>query len=270
MSFPIVWGTFMRSVGRLLKSALAYHRAPPRMLLVMGMHRSGTSCVTRVLSLMGASLGPVDGRWVPGSDELHWESGEVNWINDEILSRTGGTWQAPPVDVRASLRDYLRCRQLLWQFAGSAAAVLKDPRMLLTYPVWRAVLPTHRLVVCLRHPVAVGRSLARRDGMTLSQGLRLWSDYSQRLLEHLGHAPQVHWVNFDEGTAGVRRLVRNVSGIWGLEATPEALNYYRADAHHHRDPDELPADVARVYEALMERARASLEIEVEPGVTTFA
>src|SRR5579864_5579210 len=261
----------MRRLGSVLKSVVIYERAPPRMLLVMGMHRSGTSCVTRVLSLMGASLGPVDSRWVPGSDELHWESSEVIWINDEILARTGGTWQTPPTQVRASWRDYVRCRQLLWQFAGSATAVLKDPRMMLTYPVWRAVLPTHRLVVCLRHPVAVGRSLARRDGMTLSQGLRLWSDYSQRLLDHLDHAPQVHWVNFDEGAAGVQELVRSVSGVWGLEATSEALNFYRAETHHHRDPEELPADVARVYEALMERARVARQIEaVGPGVTTDA
>lgn len=247
----------MRKVTRDVQAELAYQRATPQLVLVMGMHRSGTSCITRVINLMGASLGPVDDQWVPGSDELHWESSEAIWINDQILARTGGSWQVPPSSIRAMPRDYVRCRQLLWQFAGTKTAVFKDPRMMLTYPVWRRVLPRHRFVVCVRHPMGVGRSLARRDSMTLDQGLRLWATYNERFLAALSDAADVHWIDFDEGGAGVRRLVHQLAGVWGLQETPEALSHYNAEAHHHRDVADLPADIARLYETLIARVRAS-------------
>lgn len=247
----------MKRVAPALKSEVAYQRATPRFVLVMGMHRSGTSCATRVVNLMGASLGPVDGQLVPGSDEVHWESSEVVWINDVILRRAGGSWDAPPATLRTIPRDYARCRQVLWQFAGAETAVLKDPRIAVTYPVWRRVLPEHRFVVCVRHPMGVGRSLAKRDGMTLDQGLELWALYNNRLLTELGGLADVIWVDFDEGGAAMRGLVRQLAGVWGLKETPEALGHYNAAAHHHRDVAGLPADIADLYDSLKARMRVS-------------
>jgi hypothetical protein len=247
----------MSKLAAAMEHAMPYRFASLRMLVVMGMHRSGTSCVTRVLNLMGASLGPVNEHSGQGSDEIHWESGIVNWINEDLLVRAGGSWQAPPQKLRVVPRDYWRCRRVLWQFAGAPTAVLKDPRMMLTYPVWRAVLPEHRLVVCLRYPLDVARSLARRDGMALEQGLALWATYNRRLLEELDTARPVAWVDFDEGAAGVRRLVHEMAGVWGLQATAEALSYYDQDVHHHRGLGELPEDVTRLYAEMKRRAASA-------------
>lgn len=250
----------MRTLIGQLGPAIAYHLGAPRFLIVMGMHRSGTSYVARVLNLMGASLGPVDeGVKPPGSDEMHFESGELNWINEEILRRSGGSWQTPPTTVRATAHDRWRCRQFLWQFARVETAVVKDPRMMLTYSVWRPLLPPHRIVACIRHPLDVARSLARRDGLTLEQGVRLWATYNERFLEQLGPSQPVIWVDFDQGRASIQPLVRNLAGTWGLNDTATARSCYDRDVHHHRASGDPPADVAELHKSL--RARASLPSE---------
>jgi hypothetical protein len=254
----------MRRPFDALKNAAAYQLAPPRVFLVTGMHRSGTSCVTRVLSLMGASLGPVGEDLVPGSDEQHWESWEVNWINEEMLRRSGGSWQNPPAALQPVSRDRWRCRQLLWQFAPARTAVMKDPRIMLTYPVWRPLLPTHRLVVSIRHPLDVAQSLARRDGMTIDRGMQLWATYNRSLLASVPDNTPIHWVDFDAGGNGIRRMVRDLAGIWGLRENPAAARYYDPKVHHHRMHGRLPADISDLYDDL--RSRTSLAAEVRAAV----
>jgi hypothetical protein len=238
--------------------ATRYRLATPRLILVMGMHRSGTSCITRVLNLMGASLGPVNELSSEGSDEVHWESPIVNWINEEMLVRSGGAWHRPPASVQPTRRDYWRCRRFLWELAGTRLAVLKDPRMMVTYPIWKAVLPDHRLVVCLRHPLDVARSLARRDAMSLAQGLDLWLTYNRRLLPHLPEGDSVYWVDFDEGSAGVQRFVHAIAADFPLEPTPGALQYYSPSTHHHRERGTLPVEVQQLYAEMKRRARAGI------------
>src|SRR6185312_12242151 len=64
----------------------------PRAILVLGMHRSGTSAVTRVLNLLGADLGS---RLVaPAADNPagFWEHADAVKINDDLLQALGRTW----------------------------------------------------------------------------------------------------------------------------------------------------------------------------------
>jgi hypothetical protein len=130
-----------------------------------------------------------------------------------------------------------------------------------TYPVWKGVLPAaHSIVVCIRHPLNVARSLARREGWPLQQGLALWRDYNLHLTEHIKDAPSPYWFDFDRGRDALAALVGQVARDFGLpEPTEEVLNSYEEGARHHREEGELPADVAAVYEAL--KARCAL-----PGV----
>ncbi len=63
-------------------------------ILVLGMHRSGTSALTRVVNLLGADLpasvfGPGSGSDNPTG---FWESQELNPLHDEILESAGSFW----------------------------------------------------------------------------------------------------------------------------------------------------------------------------------
>jgi hypothetical protein len=223
--------------------ALQYLWSRPPLLFVLGMHRSGTSCASRILNLMGAGLGAVrgDADVAPG-EEAHWESPAVNWLNEEILVQSGGDWRRPPTNVRFSRRDVWRCRRVLWELGGSHLGAIKDPRMLITYPVWRQARPDHGIVACLRHPLNVARSLERRDGMTIDEGLDLWHAYNLRLLEHTSNG-SVYWFDFDAGAAGAERLIHRLAADFPLTASPEALCHYNPAEQHHADAGRVPGRV---------------------------
>jgi hypothetical protein len=73
----------------------------PRIVCVLGMHRSGTSVVTRVLNLLGVFLGPEDRLIRPATDNPRgfWEHGPIMRLNQRILARLGGHGFKPPACV---------------------------------------------------------------------------------------------------------------------------------------------------------------------------
>jgi len=164
-------------------------------LLVVGMHRSGTSAMTGAMAALGFNTPHTDDLavWVESNPE-HWESRSMVRVDDQLLRRMGGSWEAPPV------------REPGWEFYPSvierpdpdavtvaAAAypsegpiVWKDPRVCLLLPYWLHVLP--RPVAALlvwRDPLPVARSLVRRDNMHMADGIALWERYNRVALEDL-------------------------------------------------------------------------------------
>src|SRR4051794_5795333 len=92
---------------------------------VAGMHRSGTSMVTRLLNLCGMELGTR--LTEPGADnpEGFWEYLEITQLNDEILGLWGGSWDWPPDLPLAWINDprleplYARAQELIKEFDGA-------------------------------------------------------------------------------------------------------------------------------------------------------
>ena len=69
-------------------------------VLVLAMHRSGTSVLARAISLLGVSL-PSD-LPAPGPDnpEGYWESVGLQRINDRLLQAAGSAWlDVAPLDL---------------------------------------------------------------------------------------------------------------------------------------------------------------------------
>ena len=69
-----------------------------RMVVVLGMHRSGTSAVAEAVVRLGVAVGDslsMDGpsEWNPRG---YFEDPELNRINDAVLEAIGGSWAAPP------------------------------------------------------------------------------------------------------------------------------------------------------------------------------
>src|SRR5438874_1070820 len=71
----------------------------PDIVCILGMHRSGTSLLTRMLNLMGVHLGPEQLLMQPNSSNPkgYWEHDGIVSLNDEILARLGGSWDKPPI-----------------------------------------------------------------------------------------------------------------------------------------------------------------------------
>src|SRR5260370_22649785 len=90
-----------------------YQIAGPATIVVLGMHRSGTSCITRMVNLCGASLGES----TIGANEYnksgHWEAAQGLEINELILRYSGGSWDNPPEQLRCAGFIRLKMREFL-------------------------------------------------------------------------------------------------------------------------------------------------------------
>lgn len=167
------------------------HSGPPSRrpaYLVLGMHRSGTSAATQLLALAGASL---PGHVMAGdehNEKGYFEPWRIAVFNDQRLRAGGGAWDDPFTHPYGALAEpdetdwRERARALFAEEYGEAAIPLvKDPRVSVLMPLWRPVLEQAgfelRVVIPVRHPLAVAGSLARRDGFPVAKSVLLWTTY---------------------------------------------------------------------------------------------
>src|SRR3989442_1198462 len=168
---------------------------------VLGMHRSGTSLLTRILNLTGVDLGPdevLTAEPTADNPKGFWEHSEIVSINDAILQRHGGSWDEPPLlppgwETAAAIDDLRDHAQQLLQdhFAEVQLWGWKDPRSCLTLPFWQQLLPDMRYIICLRNPVNVARSLEDRDGLSAEKSSSLWLSYVSSALNHSEGKPRL-------------------------------------------------------------------------------
>jgi hypothetical protein len=182
-------------------------------VLVVGMHRSGTSAVTGAIGALGFNVVSADDRLSPHeSNPEHWESLSILLHNDALLAHFGGTWDAPPRlpegwENESGLPDRNETRKLLAAaYPQPGPSVLKDPRVCLLLPYWRDVLRAPMAAVLVwRDPLAVARSLRRRNGWPVPYGVALWERYNRSAIANLARA-DVYVLDYDamiEDPAGV-------------------------------------------------------------------
>jgi len=161
-----------------------YNGARPSTFVVLGMHRSGTSCVTRMINGCGASLA-VEVIPANASNPLgHWEALESLEINDLILQCSGGNWACPPRSLKTDNYLRSRMRSFIGRLHRQGTAVWKDPRMVLTFPLWKSMLRNYRIVAVFRHPMSVAKSLNKRDGFGIwdTDSIQIKADSDSELL----------------------------------------------------------------------------------------
>ena len=154
-------------------------------ILVTGMHRSGTSAVTRVLGLLGCALPRVESESAPDNERGFWENPAIRDLNDRILASAGSAWDDwEPFDPRwyatpiaGEFRDDARAI-LEGEFADGRLFVLKDPRVCRLLPFWidavRSFGAEPFMVSPIRNPLDVAASLEARNGIHPSIGLLMW------------------------------------------------------------------------------------------------
>ena len=162
----------------------AVQRRP--IVLVLGMHRSGTSLCSHILSTLGVDM--VDEIGVNrGNDKGHWERWEIVEFHDRILRLFNRdyfgrfhdfalpvAWWAEPrvAQIRKEMVAFLERRM------GSSYFGFKDPRTVRLMPVWHQILNELKLapkrVLCLRNPAQIGRSLNAHDGLDREIGEYRW------------------------------------------------------------------------------------------------
>lgn len=159
----------------------------PTLVVVLGMHRSGTSAVTRALNIFDIALGDNLLPAVENDNTTgYWEDRDINAINIRCLDRLGMDWDdlhsispnafnTHEFDELASYAESLLREKLA---ANNQAFGLKDPRIcrLLGFwkPIFERIAVAPRYVICIRNPLSVADSLQRRGTTEPEKAHLLW------------------------------------------------------------------------------------------------
>lgn len=152
-------------------------------ICVLGMHRSGTSCLTGLLEDAGVYLGEVSKK-NPHNLKGNQENLRIMHLHNEVLEANGGGWDKPPRgSVSWSDAQKAALGEILKSYDGHTRWAFKDPRSLFALSAWQESVPELRYIGTFRHPGAVAQSLHRRGKMSPEQSFDLWLRYNGKLLE---------------------------------------------------------------------------------------
>jgi hypothetical protein len=255
---------------------------PAAQVVVLGMHRSGTSALTGLLRLMGLWAGeeedfpPADAHNEAG----YWEHRGV-WSVDEAILQTLGTSWSEAVDLdlsrldeglRARFRG--RAREIVRDLDRRGSWVIKDPRLCLLFPFWRELLDRPFCVLIYREPLPVARSLAARDGFPLPYGIAIWEMYTREALASTRGLPRVlisHRELMANPAATLRRLHRHL-----VQSRPELARFQVPTAeeiravldpalvHHPHEPEIERSYLTGPQLALLEALADGSALDLDP------
>jgi hypothetical protein len=239
-----------------------------RPLIVLGMHRSGTSALTGLLNLLGLYVGDL---LLPPSPETNpkgfWEHAGIVDMHNRLLAELGSSWHdernlpddwwSQPVaePFRRELAEILRR-----DFAPGSAWIVKDPRLCRLLPLWRPLFETEwgqpDAVVILRDPAEVARSLGDRDGISSERAHLLW-------LQHVFDAER--WsrdyprtvVTFDALLKDWRKIVNHMNSVLHLGLPLDdpliqqrARDFLAPELRHYSASRRSDGRVARIAESV--------------------
>ncbi|HEY1610467.1 MAG TPA: hypothetical protein VGG24_14465 [Paraburkholderia sp.] len=245
---------------------------PGKLVIVLGMHRSGTSATTRALVALGGRLGnrllaPIAGN----NDKGFFEDVDVLQLNIELLKAAGADWYtigAPDLSrIDPLLLDRLQQRAvaLLRAKCRGGMFALKDPRLCRLLPFWQPVFDALgseiRYVIAVRNPISVAQSLLKRDRFNEEQSYLLWLAHVVPALIHTRDAVRT-LVDYDrlldDPATQLRRMASELQlavddaqvEAFRLEFVEEGLRHTRFEL---RDVDALrsaPVAMKRLYAEL--------------------
>ena len=231
-------------------------------LLIAGMHRSGTSLVAQMMAKAGFHLGGplLD---TPRFDNLqgHWEHAEVVAIQQELLIALGRQWWSdiPLPEGWLYWPETIAAGEALKNIINRETAegnlwVVKDPRLSRLLSLWIKILDELQLplktVLCLRNPLETAQSLKKRDKMNLSLALRIWSIYQEEIFQALPQGPDVI-IDYSDVMNSPGTVLKNMLERLGLEYRADTIERASTVAtpelRHHQNNDnakKLPAKEA--------------------------
>src|SRR5690606_13404800 len=210
-----------------------------KLIVVLGMHRSGTSAITRALSVMGVELGD---RLLPDAKDNEkgfWEDMDINSLNDEMLRAVDNGWlHLTPIESADldHLRDagyFLKAVQLLRKkTANTEIFGIKDPRLSRLLPFWHQVFQHCDLqpqyLLALRNPLSVAQSLQKRNHLDPKQSYFLWIEHLLTCLpgviEHKGLI-----VDYDRLMESAAPEIHRIAKHFNLPVIAEELQIYEQE-----------------------------------------
>ncbi|HEY2591950.1 MAG TPA: sulfotransferase [Steroidobacteraceae bacterium] len=258
-----------------------------RLIVVLGMHRSGTSAITRGLKALGVELG--DNLYAPDPEinaKGYWEDADLAGLNIRLLQALDSEWH----DTRplpCDFVDRLTSGGFLLQAVDLLRAKLqshrvfgfKDPRNSLLLPFWKrafAELDSRVVyVLAVRNPLSVIESLARRDQFDFKKSAQLWLLHSVHMLENTSFEKERVVVDYDILMESPGDALRRIGRALALDVIPGELDAYEREfldrtlRHSEHDPDHpaltgfMGTMLPDLYAALRQTACGTIAIDSE-------
>jgi hypothetical protein len=172
------------------------------MVAVLGMHRSGTSLITRGLMSLGIYLGDDFVEVQPDNPTGYWEDRHLQDFNERVLTALGlkwesvallrdSRWEEPEIEaIRMEAIEYIRANFLAYPLWG-----FKDPRTLRLLPFWSSVFQRLGLedayVMVIRNPLSVAQSLIARQSDVFDAAMAhgLWLVHTVTYFSRIAQRP---------------------------------------------------------------------------------
>ena len=239
-------------------------------VFVLGMHRSGTSAVARILNLMGAYYGGEQAGTGRSDQNIKgfWERRDVRDLNDDMLFGAGCDWDCvakldvDALSAEARSRYVDAAADIVLNMDAHRPWFIKEPRLCLLFPIWRQVLEKPFCIHVLRNPLEVAHSLRTRNGIPIWTGLALWETYNLHALNASAGLPCV-FVNYEDLMKNASVVVEELhaalveKGGYGLRTPPaDELSRFLDDALYRQRKTErslrsvATADQLKLYDGL--------------------
>jgi GT2 family glycosyltransferase len=252
-------------------------------ILLLGMHRSGTSAIARIIGLMGAWIGEEQSLLAqhPSDNPTgYWERQDVTLAQHDFLLATGNHWdtlanyhaESTPIAVQTQLLD--RLRPIVAELDAHQPWLLKDPRLCLLLPLWQSLLQSPVHVIAVRNPGEVAASLLHgpRGAYSTHFLLALWEKYLLSTLTTLRGKPAL-FVSYErllaEPLTECARMLGALRdlGVTGLHsADPQQVQAFldtKLHRSHALSHTPLSTPQAVLYAWLEARTAASGAVPVE-------
>jgi O-antigen biosynthesis protein len=243
---------------------------PSRLIVILGMHRSGTSLIARSTMCLGAALGERAVWEAPDNQSGFWENQDVLAIDERVMAILGHSWDDPrpfssdltvlsALDLAARRLNQIGEQILRRELERTPLFAVKEPRMCRLLPFWK---PIFRRLECevsvvhaIRHPLAVAKSLQHRNHIPIATGLAIWLEHARAALLECDPSWPAVTVEYDRMMGNplreLNRMSRWLDLIIDKDATVVFCRDIVSDAlRHETDAGPLPPEIQEQWDLM--------------------
>jgi hypothetical protein len=240
-----------------------------RLVFVGGLHRSGTSLLTRCLAQHPLVSG-FEGTGVPEDEGQHLQTvyrpakdfgGPGRFAFDPDARLTEDSPLVTDESRRRLMEEWGR-----WWDTTKPVLVEKSPPNLVRCRFLQALFPGARLVMVQRHPLAVAYATQKWSRTSLRSLLRHWLAAHEAFEEDRPRLEHVQLVRFEDFAAEPAATLEAVYGFLGLDPVPPGIEI-RPDANDaylarwREEPRLRRSRLARAFERRVQRFGYSLRFD---------
>ncbi|MGV3580260.1 hypothetical protein [Brevundimonas sp.] len=241
------------SIGKPEAAGFAPLNTSRTVVLIPGMHRSGTSAVARVLNLLGCDISHNLLEANEFNERGYWEDPYFLDLNERMFQSAGlawNSWESVSDDWYASAKPAQFRKEAISlvkeKFGDSSLFVIKDPRIARLLPFWRGVFEEMgiavKAVVPLRKPAEVAASLQKRDRLNFHQAQLIWLRYNLDA-EYGSRGLDRAFVTYDQLLDDWQAVTTSIKEGFGdftwprqsVSAYAEIDAFLSADLRHHQE-----------------------------------